>query len=178
MATPPKDTSPEERLKAWAWWGEKLRGVINRRRLARGEIHFLAPRRAVGQAAGGPPRRGGEAINDARWLHDEVIATGALKQRLLGRSKLVPGEFVLAATESRVVAFEARGRREPPFFYWIRILPGEKGSWHRTSVRITDLDAGRESEKATLEIGGERIAVKRLYDKDAGTDEFFELLGR
>jgi hypothetical protein len=61
--------------------------------------------------------------------------------------------------------------------YRIRILPGQKGSWHRGSVRISDLDEGQESERATLEIAGERIAVKRLYDKDIATDEFFELLG-
>jgi hypothetical protein len=49
--------------------------------------------------------------------------------------------------------------------------------WHRGSVRISDLDEGRESERATLKIAGECIAVKRLYEKDIATDELFELLG-
>jgi hypothetical protein len=96
--------SNADRLRAWAWWGRKLRDAIDRRRLARGEVFVYAPRQAVGQAAA-DTHRPSEAINRARWLGDEVIATAALKQKLLGRSKLVPNEFVLAATESQVVAF-------------------------------------------------------------------------
>ena len=162
-------------VEAWQALGRRIAPLIERRRRTRGELTVYAPRRAVGQveADGYRPK---ETINSLEWLGEEVIGTAALKQKLFGRSRLLPREFVLAATESRVVAYRAKGKKEGILLYRIRILPGEQGSWPRASVKVFDLDEGRESERASIKVAGERVAVKRLYDLDIATDEFFDLL--
>ena len=162
-------------VEAWQALGRRIAPLIERRRRTRGELTVYAPRRAVGQAEA-DSYRPKETIDSFEWLGEEVIGTAALKQKLFGRSRLLPREFVLAATKSRVVAYRAKGKRESILLYRIRISPGEQGSWPRASVKVFDLDEGRESERASIEVAGERVAVKRLYDLDIATDEFFDLL--
>ena len=138
------------------------------------------------------------ALNASGWLDDEVIAAGHLRQgnppsmaaMISGaalievlrprRSKLLPRQFVLAATSDRVVAFKALGVGigEGSFqTYEARIKPGEQGSFPRSAVRLTDLRGSLAAEGGTLVIGPERIPVTRQAPtRDPNTDELVELL--
>jgi hypothetical protein len=137
-----------------------------------------------------------QALNRSGWLSEEVIAAGELRQgkppsavgMITGtaliefarprRSKALPRHFVLAITTDRVVAFKAWGRDGTPESgpYKVQIMPGERGSWPRASVRLTDLPNGAESDRGTLKLGGrERFPVAMLRDRN--TDELIEVLG-
>jgi hypothetical protein len=142
------------------------------------------------------------ALNASGWLEDEVFAAGHFRQgknpsmaaMITGtalievlrprRSKLVPRQFVLAATADRLVAFKALGvgigeTTDIDYRYEVKIRPGEKGSFPRAEVNLTDLPEGVESEAGTLVIGGERIPVTRPAPSASGdpdTDELVELL--
>jgi hypothetical protein len=146
---------------------------------------------------------GGElkrALNESGWLKDEVLAAGHFRQgkapSLAGmitgtalievlrprRSKLLPRQFVLAATRGRVVAFKALGigHGEPTEYYEVRIRPGEQASFPRAEASLTDLYEGRVADGGTLVIGAERIPVMRqaASGQDPNTDELVELLAR
>src|SRR5262245_49772109 len=89
-----------------------------------------------------------DGLNESGWLAEEVLAAGALRQgkppTLLTaatgivflrmarkRTKLLPREFVFAATADRVAAFAmtAEGGDTSPTV--IKIKRGEIGSWPR-----------------------------------------------
>ena len=94
------------------------------------------------------------------------------------RSKLLPRQFVLAATGERLVAFKALGvGDEDGSWYEARIRPGEEASFPRAGVSLTDLPDGLASESGTLVVGTERIPVLRqAATGDPSTDELVELL--
>ena len=96
------------------------------------------------------------------------------------RSKALPRHFVLAATATRIVAFKAWGGGDNDADsgpYTIRIQAGERGSWPRGSVRLSDLLDGPQSVDATLELVGEQLPVSRPnLNGDPDTDELLELL--
>jgi hypothetical protein len=94
------------------------------------------------------------------------------------RSKLLPRQFVLAATGERLVAFKALGvGDEDGSWYEARIRPGEEASFPRAGVSLTDLPDGLASESGTLVVGTERIPVLRqAATGDPSTDEPVELL--
>jgi hypothetical protein len=141
------------------------------------------------------------ALSESGWLDEEVLAAGALRQgkeptvlammtglvliELLRprRSRSLPRHFVLAVTTDRVVAFGAVGGGDDSVDngpYELSIRPGERGSWPRESVRLTDLREGSRSRSATLLLGGtERVPVWRSNPtrSDPSTDELLELLG-
>ncbi len=137
-----------------------------------------------------------KALNESGWLSVEVVAAGhfrpgkpqSLAAMMTGkalievlrakRSKLLPRQFVLAAAGDRVVAFRGIGigRENDSDYYEVRISPGEKASFPRAEVSLTDLPEGVESEGATLVIGTERVPVVRQATRgDPNTDEFVEL---
>jgi len=139
-----------------------------------------------------------QALNASGWLDDEVIAAGELRQgkaltiagmvtgaavvELLRprRSKALPGQFVLAATADRVIAFKASGNGGSEGVpYSIKIKPGEQATWPRGSVRIVDLAEGGRSRSGTLVLDAlERLPVARSgFDRDPDTDELLDLLG-
>jgi hypothetical protein len=140
------------------------------------------------------------ALNESGWLDEEVVAAGHLRQgkrmsmaaMITGtallevlrprRSKLLPRQFVLAATRDRLVAFKALGvgigeSTDLNYRYEARIKPGEEGSFPRADASLTDLPDGVKSEGGTLVIGTERIPVVRQAPTgDPNTDELVELL--
>ena len=61
--------------------------------------------------------------------------------------------------------------------YEVYIKPGERGSFPRAAVRLTDLRDGVKSESGTLLVGTERIPITRqAATGDPNTDELVELL--
>jgi len=141
------------------------------------------------------------ALNASGWLDQEVVAAGHFRQgksqsmaaMITGtalieflrprRSKLLPRQFVLAATRDRLVAFKALGvgigeQTDIDYRYEARIKPGEQGSFRRADVSLTDLPDGVKSEGGTLVIGTERIPIVRPGGPtdDPNTDELVELL--
>jgi hypothetical protein len=140
----------------------------------------------------GEPGAFTRGLNETGWLAEEVIAAGALRQgkppslftALTGlylielarrRSKSLPREFVLAATEQHVVAFGMR-TRDPETSPVVEIKRGERGRWPRELVGLTDEKKGLFSRGATLVLAGERIPV--TTDGDDSTDELIALLRR
>jgi hypothetical protein len=133
------------------------------------------------------------ALNESGWLADEVVAAGALRQgkppslltAVTGvalielarrRSKLLPREFVLAATAERVVALAMTAEGDETSMPLIKIKRGERGCWPRELVRLIDSTTGLPTRGATLEVAGERIPV--AADGDDSTAELIELLSR
>jgi hypothetical protein len=131
-------------------------------------------------------------LNESGWLADEVTAAGALRQgrppsvltaftglfliELARRPvKLLPREFVLAATTDRVVAFPMRAEGTETSTT-IRIKRGELGSWPRDAVRVVDLTKGFFSRGGTLELASQRVAV--MCGDDDSTNELIEVLSR
>src|SRR5262245_34716063 len=131
-------------------------------------------------------------LNESGWLADEVIAAGALRQgkppSLLTaatglalielarrRSKTLPREFVLAATETHVVAFGMR-TKDADTSPVIEIKRGELGRWPRELVGLTDVKQRLFNSGATLVLAGERILV--TSDDDDSTNELIALLRR
>ena len=138
----------------------------------------------------GVPGAFARGLNESGWLAEQVIAAGTLRQgrppSLLGavtglallelarrRSKTLPREFVLAATDDRVAAFamSAEGEGTTPV---IKISRGERGSWPRELVRLIDLSKGLFTTGGTLELAGERFPV--TSDGDDSTNELIQLL--
>jgi hypothetical protein len=135
-------------------------------------------------------------VNSKGELDEPVIAAGELRQgkapsmiqMVLGtalieilrprRSKLLPRRFVLAVTETRVVAFKAWGGSEPDGAnYGIAIRPGVRASFARDEVELRDLTAGSASIGFTVVIGGESFPVFRPnLNGDWDTDEVIALL--
>jgi hypothetical protein len=132
------------------------------------------------------------ALNESCWLADEVVAAGALRQgkppslltAVTGvalieltrrRSKLLPREFVLAATAERVVALALTAEGDETSMPLIKIKHGERGCWPRELVRSI-ATTGPLTRGATLEVAGERIPV--TTDADDSTAELIELLSR
>jgi hypothetical protein len=128
------------------------------------------------------------------WLDEPVIAAGQLRQgkapsivgMLTGtalieilrprRSKLLPRNFVLAVTATRVVAFKAWTGGDSGE-YSIGIRPGVRAAFARDEVELTDLPNGSESKGATMCIRGERFPVSRPnLNGDWDTDELIALL--
>jgi hypothetical protein len=140
------------------------------------------------------------ALNETGWLAEEVVAAGHFRQgkspsmasMITGaalievlrprRSKLLPRQFVLAATSDRLVAFKALGvgigeESDIDYRYEVKIRPGEEGSFPRADVSLTDLAEGIISESGMLVVGAERIPIMRQATKgDPNTDELVELL--
>jgi hypothetical protein len=141
-----------------------------------------------------------QALNATGWLADEVVAAGLFRQgkkqstaaMVTGtalfemlrprRSKLLPRQFVLAATDDRVVAFKTLGvgtgeTTDLNYQYDVYIKPGEQASFPRDAVRLTDLADGVRSEHGILVIGAERIPLTRQATRgDRNTGELVELL--
>jgi hypothetical protein len=140
------------------------------------------------------------ALSASGWLGQEVLAAGYFRQgkkpsvaaMITGagliemlrprRSKLLPRQFVLAATKDRLVAFKAGAvgigeQTDLNYHYEIRVKPGEQGSFPRADVRLIDLANGVKSESGTLVIGTERIPLVRQSSRgDPNTDELVALL--
>src|SRR5262245_26129269 len=131
-------------------------------------------------------------LNESGWIADEVIAAGALRQgkppSLLTaatglalielarrRSKSLPREFVLAATEKYVVAFGMR-TKDADTSPVIEIKRGELGRWPRELVGVTDVRKRMFNSGATLVLAGERMLVSS--DDDDSTNELIALLRR
>jgi hypothetical protein len=137
-------------------------------------------------------------LNDSGWLPDEVVAAGILEQGtppsplalVTGvaliqsargrRSKSLPREFALAVTADRVVAFAISpwkdGDAVTDSVAAVRIKPGERGSWPRGSVRLTDRHRRAGTQGATLQLAGpEPFPV--TFDRHPSTEELIELLG-
>ena len=142
-------------------------------------------------------RRGAikQVLNQNRWLSDEVIAAGQLRQgtapslvemftglaliQMLRprRSKSLPAQFVLAITADRILAFKASGGGDSESNYELWIKPGICGSWSRELVRLVDLPNGANSKGGVLDLAGERVPVARVnVNGDPSTDELMELL--
>jgi hypothetical protein len=137
----------------------------------------------------------GGYINAMGWLDEPVIAAGELRQgkapsilgMLIGtalieilrprRSKLLPRHFVLAVTDTRIVAFKAWGGGGDGE-YAIGIRPGVRASFARDDVELSDLPNGSESKGATMSVRGEQFPVSRPnLNGDWDTDELIALLG-
>lgn len=137
-----------------------------------------------------------DALNDAGWLREEVVAAGQLRQGKAPstlamatgvglvevlrprRSKLLPRHFVLAATAERIVAYKATGGSEQGSrIYEVRIQPDEQGSWRLGELRLTDLPDGSKSKGGTIALAGERFPFARPnLSGDPSTDELIALL--
>lgn len=138
-------------------------------------------------------------LNESGWLADEVIAAGMLRQGTppsplalvtgmvllemarARRSTALPREFVLAVTAARVVAFAMSPWKEgdagTDSGAVVRIKPGERGSWPRGSVRLTDLHKRVGMKGGTLQLAGvEPFPV--TCEGDPSTHELIELLSR
>jgi hypothetical protein len=125
----------------------------------------------------------GGYINSTGWLHEPVIAAGELRQGralveilLPRRSRLLPRHFVLAVTESRIVAFKAWGGGAGDT-YSVGIRPGVRASFARDTITLTNLPDGSGSKGATMCVGGECFPVSRPNPAgDWDTDELIALL--
>ena len=107
------------------------------------------------------------------WVDEPVVAAGHLRQRVLRRCRLLPRQFVLAVTQTRVVAFKAWGDG-----YAIGIKPGIRASFARDEIELTHLLDGSKSTGATMRVRDERFPVSRpKLDGDWDTDELIALLG-
>jgi hypothetical protein len=107
------------------------------------------------------------------WVDEPVIAAGHLRQRILRRCRLLPRQFVLAVTQTRVVVFQAWGDG-----YAIGIKPGVRAAFARHEIELTDLAEGPESTGAVMRVRGARFPVSRpKLDGDWDTDELIALLG-
>jgi hypothetical protein len=134
-----------------------------------------------------------QRLNQSGWLDDEVLAAGLLRQgktlSVLGiltglalievlrprRSKFLPREFVLAVTADRVVAFALTSWSEGDASgttVAVKIKRGERGSWPRELVRLTDRASSPVSTGGILELGG----VERLPVMAEDADELLEVL--
>jgi hypothetical protein len=95
-------------------------------------------------------------------------------------AKTLPREFVLGVTAERVIAFALSAVAEGGGDGWVEavwIKRGERGSWPRHLVRVSDHTNGFGSKGATLELGGlERVPV--AWDCGDGTEELIELPNR
>ncbi|HEX8085940.1 MAG TPA: hypothetical protein VF529_16730 [Solirubrobacteraceae bacterium] len=137
------------------------------------------------------------AINDAGWLEEEVIAAGQLRQgkaptmvgMLVGyalievlrprRSKRLPRHFVLAVTDSEVVAFKASGGRgeDAGSVYEVNIREKVEARYPRSSVSIADIPEGEKSKGGIMTIDGESFPVARPnLNGDPNTDELIAVL--
>jgi hypothetical protein len=139
-------------------------------------------------------------LNQSGWLEDEVIAAGWLEQGrthsmfalLTGlaliqvvrrrRATSLPREFVLAVTADRVVALGLSPWKEGDGHGGdrvsvLKIKPGERGSWARGPVRLTDLHERVGTKGATLQLPGEE-PFPVTYGGDPSTDELIEHLHR
>ena len=114
------------------------------------------------------------------WVDEPVLAAGQLRQgrRLVDflrprRCRLLPREFVLAVTRTRVVAFAACGDAAG-----IGIKPGIRAAFPRHEVELADLSQGPASTAATMRIRDHCFPVSRPSVKtDWDTDELIALLG-
>jgi hypothetical protein len=122
------------------------------------------------------------AMNEAGWLAGGVLAAGQLRQGRLPskaamlsgaalleiwrprRSKALPRHFVLAVTDTEVVAFKAAGgSNEGNGPYVLRIDDKQQGAWPRSEVRMTELPEGPEGGGGVLRVGAEDIPVFRPF---------------
>jgi hypothetical protein len=107
------------------------------------------------------------------WVDEPVHAAGHLRQGVVRRCKLLPRQFVLAVSQTRVVAFKAWGDG-----YAIGIKPGIRASFPRRDVELVELSAGSASRGLTMRVGDELFRVKRpKIDGDWDTDDLISLLG-
>lgn len=137
------------------------------------------------------------ALNDAGWIEDEVIAAGQLRQgkapsmaAMIGgwalvevlrprRSKKLPRHFVLAVTESEVIAFKATGGsgEESSSIYTINIRESVQARYPRSSVSLADVPEGEKSKGGIMTIDGESFPVARPnLNGDPNTDELIAVL--
>ncbi|HEX8648693.1 MAG TPA: hypothetical protein VF715_17490 [Thermoleophilaceae bacterium] len=140
-----------------------------------------------------------EAINEAGWLKDEVVAAGHLRhgraarmsvgrpsgleqvQLLLPRrSKKLPRHFVLAVTADEVVAFRATevgGDSNATIYTRLKIREGVYARYPRRSVSMSDLPEGPESRGGTITIEGDSFPVMRPNPYgDPNTNELIAVL--
>lgn len=130
-----------------------------------------------------------------RGMIDEpIVAAGQLRQgkapSMLGllsgtalieilrpkRSKLLPRNFVLAVTPTRVVAFAAWGGGDGDD-YEIGVRDGIRAEFPRAAVSLHDLPDGVDSRGGTLQIGAERFPVARPnLNGDLDTDALIAAL--
>ena len=137
-----------------------------------------------------------DALNQSGWLTEEVVAAGQLRQgraptmlsMMVGfgvllelvrrRTKLLPRHFVLAVTRSGVHAWKAvGGSPENSSDYTLRIFDGERASFPRSSVSMSDVPDGARSKGGIMSIDGERFPVMRPnMSGDPNTDELIAVL--
>jgi hypothetical protein len=146
-------------------------------------------------SASSRPSSIGAYLTSMGWVDEPILAAGQLRQgkapSILGmvtghalieivrprRCKLLPRQFVLAVTETRVVAFTAWGGGEGSE-YSIGIKPGIRASFGRDEIELIELPNGSESKGATMTIRDERFPVCRPnLNGDWDTDELIALLG-
>ena len=117
-------------------------------------------------------------LTGLRWVDEPVLAAGQLRQgrRIADflrprRCRLLPREFVLAVTRTRVVAFQAWGDAAG-------IKPGIRAAFPRHEVELAELGQGPASTAATMRIRDHRFPVSRPSVRtDWDTDELIALLG-
>ena len=134
------------------------------------------------------------ALDGSGFLDEPVRVAGHLRQgkapsmlgMILGyalvevvrprRSKKLPRHFVLAVTDTRVVAFKAWGGSsgdDGP--YELRVQPEIAASFDRHDVSLVDVSEKRNG--ATMLIDGDRFPVSRPnLNGDPSTDELIDLL--
>ena len=137
-----------------------------------------------------------KAIDETGWVDEPVIAAGQLRQgkapsmlqMITGaavvevlrprRSKLLPRHFIMAATESKVVAFKATGGKgETASVYTVSVDEDIAATFPRGAVRITDLPEGPKSKGGIMEVNGERFPVARPnLNGEPSTDALLALL--
>ena len=139
-------------------------------------------------------------LNSEGPLEEEVIAAGHLRQgkaqsilsMVLGyglwevirpkRSRLLPRHFILALTESELVAFKATaggGGAESSGPYEVKMNEEVSERYPRDSVSISGLDKAEKSQGGMLTIGGESFPICRPnMDGDPNTDEFLAILAQ
>jgi hypothetical protein len=138
------------------------------------------------------------ALNENGWADGEVLAAGdllqgkraslvwmlpvvgeiaALRSRM-AKSKSLPGQFVLAVTRDRVLAFKtlSSGDDLDSSLYELWVRREEFGSWPREAVRLVPDAQSTEPTAGTLELDGiERVPVY-WSSNDPSTRELVELL--
>jgi hypothetical protein len=139
-------------------------------------------------------------LNSEGPLEEDVIAAGHLRQGkaqklialILGyglieilrprRSKLLPRHFVLALTETELVAFKASaggGGAESSSEYTVDMSEEVWARYPREGVTLTDLPEGEKSQGGILTINGESFPICRPnLNRDPNTDEFIAVLSR
>jgi hypothetical protein len=109
-----------------------------------------------------------------------LVGTALIEVLRPRRTRLLPRNFVLAVTPTRIVALKSwGGGTEDGDDYTIHIRPGVRGQFRRDEIALSDLEDGVDSRGGTLHLGPERIPVFRpnMTGGDEDTQALMALLG-